>query len=79
MTAERKFLHDLASPLGTTMFLIDAHLETLRERAGADPAQQLQDIQQVEKIYAAVEKVRAILNARREALVQEAGSGGGGG
>ena len=35
-TNERKFLHDIASPIGTALFLLDMTVEDMAKRPGVD-------------------------------------------
>ena len=38
---ERKFLHDIASPLGAAIFLLDMTVEDMVKRTGANPEEQI--------------------------------------
>ena len=42
---ERKFLHDIASPLGAAIFLLDMTVEDMVKRTGANP-EELNQIKQ---------------------------------
>jgi hypothetical protein len=72
MDPERKFLHDISSPLGTALFVLDACLE---ERRGT-PAEQSEEFRSLEQAYAALDKVRQLVAARRDTLVAEASGPG---
>lgn len=63
---EREFLHDLASPIGTAIFLVDAALDNMQSRADANS----DDVMQLVDAYQALEKVKKILQERREILVK---------
>ena len=58
---ERKFLHDIASPLTTAIFL----LEVVLSSTGKNP-ENLNE--KLEKVHAALQKSQNILHARREVL-----------
>lgn len=62
---ERKFLHDIASPLGTAMFLMDVLLDSLRDRAAVNP----DELEQATQVCQALEKARQMLKDRRQALI----------
>lgn len=62
---ERGFLHDLASPLGTAMLLVDSLLEDLQERASIDP----DDVMRTVEIHQALERLSNLLKNRREILI----------
>lgn len=63
---ERQFLHDIAGPIGTAMFLLDATLDTTQNRVDADP----DEIAQLGQVYQALEKVKKLLQERREVLIK---------
>lgn len=61
---EQKFLHDIASPLGTAMLIMDMLLSDVQNRSDVAPDKLLQ----MGQIYGALEKVKKILEDRREAV-----------
>lgn len=61
---ERKFIHDIASPLSTAMFMA----EILRDEIAANPAQEA-ELKTVDGLYASLEAIRLLLQARRDVLV----------
>jgi hypothetical protein len=63
---ERTFLHDLASPLGTAMFLTDSVLDGVQSRPGVDP----DELMQLGQIFEALEKMKKMLQDRREILIK---------
>lgn len=63
---EREFLHDVATPLGTAMFLTDSALEDIQARPDADP----DDIMRLGKIFQALEQIKMLLSERREFLIK---------
>ena len=60
--SERKFLHDLASPLATAIFLVDMAQEDL----ATNPAEIAESMK---KIAASLEKTKVLLHARRTYLI----------
>lgn len=62
---EREFLHDLASPIGTSIFLIDAVLEAMQTR-NSDP----DDLLRLADAYQELQKVKKLLQGRREILIK---------
>jgi hypothetical protein len=66
--AERKFLHDIAGPLGTASFVMDMLLESFGSGPGAD-AEQIGMLEQIKK---AIEQMKALLVERRNMLPSEA-------
>jgi hypothetical protein len=63
---EREFLHDLASPIATALFITDAVLEGIQARSHTDP----EELIQVKQLYDALEKARSLLHERRETLIK---------
>ena len=63
---ERKFLHDIASPLGTAIFLLDMTLEDMAKRPGIDPM----ELDQVKQAYQSLKQTQTMLEARREVLIK---------
>ena len=66
MNDERKFLHDIANPLGTAMFTLDSAIEDLSEK----PEPNLESILQLQQVRTALEKVKVILRDRRQILIE---------
>ena len=50
-TEERKFLHDVAGPVGTAIFLLDILLESMNERADMNA----DDLAQVKQVFQTLE------------------------
>ena len=63
---ERKFLHDIASPLGTAIFVMDSLLDGIQSRAGGNK----DDLDQACQVYEALEKIKKMLQDRREILIK---------
>ncbi len=63
---ERQFLHDLASPLGTAVFLLDIVIEDLKARLGAADSEELKHLA---TIHQQMERMRQMLGARRQLLI----------
>ena len=63
---EREFLHDIAGPLGTAIFVLDGLLDDVQSRPGANS----DDIVQLTEIYTALEKLKTYLQERREILIK---------
>ena len=64
---ERKFIHDLATPLSAAIFRTDLLLESFQEKISADP----EEMVQLCAIFESLEKIRKIINERREILINE--------
>lgn len=71
MNDERKFLHDVAGPIATALFVADSLLEDLKE-AGPVQAELASQLAQVTQ---ALEKTQVLLQNRRKVLL-ERGEGG---
>lgn len=67
---ERRFLHDIASPLSAAIFNLDILLETTRE--SADKA----NLPQLESMQRSLEKIRVLLQDRRAILIQRSSESG---
>lgn len=63
---ERQFLHDLASPLGTALFVADALLESLQGKTGRSAG----DLLQAGEIYQALMQLKKLLEERRQILIK---------
>ncbi len=61
---EKKFIHDISSPLGTAICRLDVAIEDLRAQPAADPG----CLEQIEKAYGSLQKARQLLEARRQLL-----------
>jgi len=62
---ERRFLHDLATPLSTLSFLLNSFLERARERPGVESGA----IEAMERAMGSVEKIALLLRERRETII----------
>ena len=62
---ERTFIHDLASPLSTAIFLLDMVVEDLQSRQGGVP----EELTGVVKAYSALERIRTLLSERCAFLI----------
>jgi hypothetical protein len=65
MNNERVFLHDIASPLGAAMFIMDSVIDDLKDR----PIPDEEAIQQLVQVQQALEKLKLILQNRKQTLV----------
>lgn len=65
ITEERKFLHDMASPLTIAQGMLDSALEILRADANTNP----NIITKVEKSAKALERMTEMLRARRATIM----------
>ena len=63
---EKTSLHDLANPLGIEMFMADIVLDEIQSRPNADLSETLSSGQ----LYAALEKVKKLLDDRRKILTE---------
>ena len=53
-TNERKFLHDIASPIGTALFLLDMTVEDMAKRPGVDAG----ELDQVKQAYQSLKQTQ---------------------
>ena len=60
---ERKFLHDISTPVGTALFLTDLMLETLKEENSAH-------LDQMTSIFQALTMARKMIEERRETIIK---------
>lgn len=67
---ERQFLHDLATPIGTALFLSDSLRDNLESNNSVDA----ESLQQIKLIYESLNKVSGLLHARRDALIKRGAS-----
>jgi FtsZ-binding cell division protein ZapB len=63
---ERRFLHDIASPLGTVFFLVDAAIESLKEKLNGET----DEVTQLQDAYAALQQVKQMIQSRRQILIE---------
>ncbi len=63
---ERKFLHDLASPVGAALFLVDIVIDGLQSRPDIDS----KELRRTGEVYQSLEKVKLMLHERREILIK---------
>jgi nicotinamidase-related amidase len=64
---ERKFLHDIASPIATAIFLIDMIKDGVKDLGGIDA-----DVPtQVKQLEDLLEKIRMLVEERREVLIKQ--------
>lgn len=61
---ERKFLHDIASPIGTALFLLDAIVEVSQSQALS-----AEDLELVKKAFDSLIRVKELLHDRRSTLL----------
>lgn len=61
---ERAFLHDLATPISTALFLIDSIMDRLQTNPNTT------DRKQLTEIYEGLETVTKMLDARRNILIE---------
>ncbi|MBY0470254.1 hypothetical protein K2X30_03735 [bacterium] len=64
---ERKFLHDIASPIATSIFLIDMIKDGVKD-LGAIDADVPTQVKQLEDLLA---KIRMLVEERREVLIKQ--------
>ena len=61
ISEQRKFLHDLASPLSTSIFLVDSAMRAAKAAPTPDPAL----ISKLEKMAQVMDKMKTMLQDRR--------------
>lgn len=64
---ESKFIHDLGTPLSTLTLLVESVMSDLREK-GPDFEEQVQSLESAGQL---LEKVRELLQARRQELLSQ--------
>ncbi len=64
---ERKFLHDLSTPISTVFFLLDMTLERLQ----VEPEKNLDEIKMVEGAIRSMQTTKELISKRREVLISE--------
>ncbi|MEO5668826.1 MAG: hypothetical protein ABIR96_12265 [Bdellovibrionota bacterium] len=62
MSDEKKFLHDIASPLGAASLMLDSLLEDLEEKKVLQP----DDLEALKHVQAAIAKANLLLTTRRD-------------
>jgi hypothetical protein len=65
---ERKFIHDLANPLGTAIYCLETVLEDLEGSPGLNSKEQLR--KDLKSVSEALQKATDILTARRLLIKQ---------
>lgn len=65
ISAERKFLHDIATPIATAIFLADALLDSLGTTASPD------DLAQLKAVLDSLMGAKKSLEARRAILIAQ--------
>ncbi len=68
---ERKFLHDIVSPLATAIFLLDIVREDLKSTESMAPGV----IAQTTQLATTLAKMKGMIEARREVLMGEDAAG----
>lgn len=69
-TDEKKFLHDLANPVSTALFLVDVVLESFQNR----PDLNQDELLQLQEICHSLDKVKDLIQDRREFLEKRGAS-----
>ena len=64
---ERAFLHDIANPLGTAIFVADAFLEEFRGRKDASP----DELKMLNQLFTALNEMKKRLEDRRNFLIKQ--------
>ncbi len=67
-TDEKKFIHDISSPIGVTYGMVEVVLDALKSSGTARP----EDILRLEKALKSLDKVAGLLEQRREQLRSQA-------
>ena len=67
-SGERKFLHDIASPIGTGLFMSELMLEQISQEPGVDP----ELVNQLKRVYETFDKLRHMIQDRRTTLIEAA-------
>lgn len=62
---ERAFLHEIASPLGSAVLMLDIVIESARSRPESEKT--LKELKMTQK---ALERMKELLQSRREILIQ---------
>lgn len=64
---ERRFLHDLSTPMSTVFFLLDMALEKLN----VDPEKHSEEIKMLQGAVRSMQTARDLMQKRREILIAE--------
>lgn len=64
---ERKFLHDIASPIGTAIFVVDMLLESMQGNSNVNS----EELTQVKQIADLMENIKKMIEARRAVLIAQ--------
>ncbi len=64
---ERKFLHDLSTPISTVFFLLDMTLERLQ----SEHEKNIDEIKMVEGAIRSMQTAKELISKRREVLISE--------
>jgi hypothetical protein len=64
---ERKFLHDIASPVGAAIFVLDMVLDSMKSRADANP----DELTQTQQVFDLLDKIKNAIEERRKILIQQ--------
>lgn len=64
---ERRFLHDLSTPMSTVFFLLDMTLERLQ----AEPEKNEEEIKMVQGAVRSMQTAKDLISRRRELLISE--------
>jgi hypothetical protein len=63
---ERKFLHDVASPLAAALFIIDMVKDEAEEKSGVAS----REAKQAKQVQELLSRIRSLLEERRAVLIQ---------
>ncbi|MEW6055486.1 MAG: hypothetical protein AB1540_02645 [Bdellovibrionota bacterium] len=66
-TEERKFLHDIASPVGTAIFVLDMVLDSMKNRPNANP----DELAQAQQVFDVLGQIKKKIEERRQILIQQ--------
>lgn len=69
---ERKFLHDLSTPMSTVFFLLDMTLERLQ----TEPEKNEEEIKMIQGAVRSMQTAKDLISKRREFLIAEDESAG---
>ena len=67
---ERKFLHDISSPVGTALFILDSILDP-NQRVVMNPG----DLKQLKNAYESLLKTKDMIQERRRILIEKQDQG----
>lgn len=66
---ERKFLHDISSPVGTAIFVLDMVMDDLQSTSPESPS-----LPRIQQAYALLEQIKSSIEGRRKEILSEAAS-----